>query len=514
MQQAPVRLSQTIWSAFRAAKPVHRPFNRACQFSPLATRRPSSQEWSYQRSTIAIQARYYSDKKSEVDRKVEDAKNRIDDSLDSRAEAVSQTEQTLKNPQDETIVHTIPESSSIVHTSPHRPQKYPDPKPQSQPDPSPSSTPIPDSVASRYAHLQKRFGHFMDNFQTHVFTASRRLNDLTGYSGIEALKNEIETQESTVQNCRQEVKTSREKYSEAITQRSNTQREVNDLLHRKHTWSPSDLERFTSLYRSDHANEQTEAAAQKRVGDAEARYEEASTKLAKAILARYHEEQIWSDKIRQMSTWGTWGLMGLNVLLFVIFQVVLEPWRRRRLVKGFEEKVELAIKETGEARNAAVTAGAVQPNQSAGQAVEDLTAGQKVEAVADNIAGQIVDAITGASDEVSSEATPPSQANIEAVADTLTTGEIAVEEGLLPGSPDIPLMPEPTSLASQAGENGSSRWTSPTSTLGKYEDWLRSLFSEDHMVLVSQRDLTTVAMEGVAGGMAVMGLLFVLLRPR
>jgi len=63
---------------------------------------------------------------------------------------------------------------------------------------------------------------------------------------------------------------------------------------------------------------------------AEARYEEASNKLAKSILARYHEEQIWSDKIRQMSTWGTWGLMGLNVLLFIVFQIMIEPWRRRR----------------------------------------------------------------------------------------------------------------------------------------------------------------------------------------
>ncbi len=334
MQQAPVRLSQTIWSAFRAAKPVHRQFRQAYRLSPSTTRKPSAQSWSRQRSGIAVQARFYSDKQSEVDRKVEDAKNRIDDTIESRADAAAQTGQTLKNPHDETIIHTIPESSSIVHTTNHADQKPLKPKPTTRPEPLPSDTPSPESLAARYVQLQKRFGHFMDNFQTHVFTASRRLNDLTGYSGIETLKNDIERQEITVQECREEVKNSRANYSDAIAQRSSTQREVNDLLHRKHTWSPADLERFTSLYRSDHANEQTEAAAQKRVSDGEQHYEEASTKLAKAILARYHEEQIWSDKIRQMSTWGTWGLMGLNVLLFVLFQVVLEPWRRRRLVKG------------------------------------------------------------------------------------------------------------------------------------------------------------------------------------
>jgi len=58
---------------------------------------------------------------------------------------------------------------------------------------------------------------------------------------------------------------------------------------------------------------------------------------------RYHEEQIWSDKIRRASTWGTFALMGVNVLLFVVVQVGLEPWRRKRLVRGFEEKVREAV---------------------------------------------------------------------------------------------------------------------------------------------------------------------------
>ncbi|ETI21540.1 hypothetical protein G647_07887 [Cladophialophora carrionii CBS 160.54] len=517
MHQAPLRLSQTLWSAFRAAKPVHKPLRQPRQYSLLA--RPSRQAWTCQRPSIAVQARFYSDKKSKVDRDVEDAKNRIEDSLDSRADAAARTEQTLKNPSDETIVHTIPEASSIVHTSRHEEPKPPKPESHSQREARPADEPLPDSIAARYANLQKRFGHFMDNFQTHIFTASRRLNDLTGYSGIEALKNDIEHQESVVQQCRQEVKASREKYSEAIAQRSSTQREVNDLLHRKHTWTSGDLERFTSLYRSDHANEQAEAAAQKNVSDAEQRYEEASTKLAKAILARYHEEQIWSDKIRQMSTWGTWGLMGINVLLFVIFQVVLEPWRRRRLVKGFEEKVELAIKESEEARAAT----AVQPIQSAALPPDDdddvpVPVGAKVDAVADNIAGQIVDAITGTASEdaptaaaipTEPEPTPlPSQTSIEAAAESLTAEELAAEE-------DLPPAAQPTFPASGPDENGSSlRWTSANSALAKYEDSLRSLFSEDRKILVSQWDLTKVAMEGVAGGVAVMGLLFVLLRPR
>lgn len=369
----------------------------------------------------------------------------------------------------------------------------------------------------------------MDNFQTHVFTASQRLNDLTGYSGIEALKKEIEQLETEVQTSRKAVKDTRNKYSEAIATRSTTQREVNDLLHRKHTWSPTDIERFTSLYRSDHANEQAEAACQKEVADAEARYEESSTKLAKSILARYHEEQIWSDKIRQMSTWGTWGLMGINVLLFIVFQIAVEPWRRRRLVKGFEEKVEIALKERDdELFNVATVAArvstpVVQPNQSSQAASAGLSPVEKVVAVADNIAEQIVDAISGTSDLDAAESAPTggpvATTAIEAAAETLVVNELA-EETHASGQPVSPIPREPSAIDGQSSSDSTSpssispRWTSPSSPLASSEDWVRTRLSNDHHVLVTQWQLTTVAIEGVAAGMAVMGVLFALLRPR
>ena len=153
--------------------------------------------------------------------------------------------------------------------------------------------------------------------------------------------------EEQLQSTRKALQVAREAYSTAISQRSASQREVNELLQRKHAWNPSDLERFTALYRSDHANEQAETAAQNNLNAMERKAEEAAAQLSASILARYHEEQIWSDKIRRMSTWGTWGLMGVNVLLFLVFQIGVEPWRRRRLVKGFEDKVMEALEREG-----------------------------------------------------------------------------------------------------------------------------------------------------------------------
>lgn len=151
--------------------------------------------------------------------------------------------------------------------------------------------------------------------------------------------------ENHVRESRAAVRAAKEAYQLAINRRSASQREVNELLQRKHDWEPSDAERFTSLFHSNHANEQEEAAAQEHLTRAEQVTDEAQSLLTKNILTRYHEEQIWSDKIRSASTWVTWALMGFNVFLFVIVQLGLEPWRRRRLVGGFEEKVREVIHE-------------------------------------------------------------------------------------------------------------------------------------------------------------------------
>ncbi|KAI9836404.1 MAG: hypothetical protein M1819_001434 [Sarea resinae] len=206
-----------------------------------------------------------------------------------------------------------------------------------------STSSLPSQEESRRSQIAKRFSYLMDELQANIFFAGQRLNDLTGYSGIEALKKDIERQEEHVRDTRALVREAKEAYTNAIAQRSASQREVNELLQRKHAWSGADLERFTSLYRSDHANEQAELRTQEALTSAERDADEAAAKLSKSILARYHEEQIWSDKIRRMSTWGTWGLMGVNVLLFLVFQIGVEPWRRKRLVKGFEEKVAEAL---------------------------------------------------------------------------------------------------------------------------------------------------------------------------
>ena len=53
---------------------------------------------------------------------------------------------------------------------------------------------LPSQEEGRRSNLSKRFSHLMDHMQSNIFIAGQRLNDLTGYSGIEALKKDIEQQ--------------------------------------------------------------------------------------------------------------------------------------------------------------------------------------------------------------------------------------------------------------------------------------------------------------------------------
>ena len=130
-----------------------------------------------------------------------------------------------------------------------------------------------------------------------------------------------------------------------MTQRANSQREVNDLLSRKSTWGDSDVGRFTTLVRQDHIYEQEEARAKAAVDEVEAAVEREFSQLLCAILARYHEELVWSDKIRSASTYGSLAALGLNMLVFIMAIIVVEPWKRRRLAQTFERKIEELSKE-------------------------------------------------------------------------------------------------------------------------------------------------------------------------
>ena len=53
---------------------------------------------------------------------------------------------------------------------------------------------LPSHADNRRSRLARRFSDTMDHLQSHLFVAGQRLNDLTGYSGIESMKRDITAQ--------------------------------------------------------------------------------------------------------------------------------------------------------------------------------------------------------------------------------------------------------------------------------------------------------------------------------
>lgn len=269
------------------------------------------------------------------------------------------------------------------------------------------------------------------------------------------------------------MRAARQTYKTTVADRAATQREVTTLLARKDTWTPADLERFTNLYRSDHGNEQAVQEAATKLAEAERVAEAAANKLSTSILRRYHEEQIWSDKIRRMSTWGTWGLMGVNVLIFLVFQFGFEPWRRRRLVRGFEEKVHEALEREKER----------QAKLGSGSGLDEV----RLDGVVD--AG--VQELELETDEGAKDQKPAYDALAAVISDDIT--EAGQETKTTSGKPS----------GNRLGY------------LGRSDMWKASvldLFS-DRIVSLRQQDLTIVALEGAAAGATIVGLFMFMLRP-
>lgn len=117
--------------------------------------------------------------------------------------------------------------------------------------------------------------------------------------------------------------------------------------------------RFTQLVREDHANEAKERDTKIEANREEERVERKIGEMMQAILRRYHEEQIWSDKvshppvrsmfiqadeatpvqIRSVSTYGSLAITGVNVLIFLLALILVEPWKRKRLVREVEARI-------------------------------------------------------------------------------------------------------------------------------------------------------------------------------
>lgn len=356
---------------------------------------------------------------------------------------------------------------------------------------------LPSTTDSRRAELTQKFSHFMDNLQARVLTASQTLNDITGYTSIEGIKRQNFELETALADAHERVRNARLAYKTSNTKRATTQREVTTLLARKDTWSPIDLERFTELYRADHVLEGEVASSQEALTEAEADEQSLSQRLNAGILKRYHEEQIWSDRIRRASTWGTWGLMGMNFVLFVVLQFVAEPWRRRRLVRGVVAEEKAVLEEVR---------GELEQVRLALEKREEVVNFEPIETPVE----AAIEAV-----ELAEEAQAAAEGTLEAspVEPAAETPESASEKvpetapvTMIEGTPEVlpEALPQTATEATTDPESSWDAWKEFLLDPAKWRLFAEDLYSERRIDL-RMRDASLLALQGAAAGAVIAG---------
>lgn len=275
-----------------------------------------------------------------------------------------------------------------------------------------------------------------------------------------------------------------------------SQKEVVALLERKHSWSSADLERYMSLIRSEHLNDQAVREAKEAVDNAETALEEARAQLEKRERAQYHEEQIWSDTIRRNSTWVTFGLMGVNIFLLLLSLAVLEPYRRRRMVRE--------IKNTLEAQMASPTALATSasPSQQGIATIETLTATSAPTLVSIG--------------PPSVSAPPPTQPSTTPIIETVPIGEPKSSNTPLSTPTSIeptPISPEEIQATLHNTIVEDSQHVHPPRTWTEKVSAVAYDVISDRAITIRRIDYTAAVLQGAAAGAVITAAIIAMLRP-
>lgn len=195
------------------------------------------------------------------------------------------------------------------------------------------------SVSAVLTASRERARKLRSHLDTRLATASEQWNNYSGYAAVEQLKLRITHLETALSDARSTLDSAKHSYINSVAARSSSQKEINDLLSRKSVWTDADLHRYTELLRQEHRLYGDEQRGETELEHATAHVQSAFDQLMKTVLLRYHEEQIWSDRVRSWSTWGSFLVAGLNASLFLLAILLVEPLKRKKLAQTFESRL-------------------------------------------------------------------------------------------------------------------------------------------------------------------------------
>jgi sensitive to high expression protein 9 len=473
----------------------------SCQsrFKKDQTSRRSYAQWAIRPS---VPGRTFSTSARQWDAGNKDAKEQPSSSETIHLQPPPNEEKPVLPEQHEPIAQSITleqAEPSVQQTQPEQDATPTSPEPTSDPLPrhaaadEPLSTPASrsDSLPSAFAHrrteISRRMSHLMDNFLTKATAASQQINTYTGtdFSGIEALRTEIVNQEKQVKLRHAAVNTQKDKHMEAHVKQASSQKEI------------VDLERYMTLVRSEHLDEQAVQKAKEDLAEAERDLEDGRAMLEKLERKQYHEEQIWSDTIRRNSTWVTIGLMGVNIFLLLAQIIFFEPYRRRKIVREMKAALD---------ERSMVVPGFVQANAAPEVVAPEVVAQADPVEQPKEVPAEVVETEAKVEPVVLVEEPADTMTSVGAVPEAVEATPVIADEAVLSGNI------APSDIATESIWKQLEQAKSWEQRLEISKAAVLDLFSDRHVQL-KQVDVTTIALQSAASGIATMGLLFLLLRP-
>lgn len=141
---------------------------------------------------------------------------------------------------------------------------------------------------------QRRRHHWLDPVTlAHISTA---FNHLTGYSSIEQLKTLVIETDHQLKALRQQMQSAKMEYEDDVYTHSQIQKDINNLLQRKHSWDRDDVSRFADLCTAEHDAEQAVATAKTRYNQLTDSVESTQLEHMNYIRERYQQVRACGSK--------------------------------------------------------------------------------------------------------------------------------------------------------------------------------------------------------------------------
>mmetsp|Transcript_33122 Transcript_33122/g.104754 ORF Transcript_33122/g.104754 Transcript_33122/m.104754 type:complete len:475 (-) Transcript_33122:63-1487(-) len=171
----------------------------------------------------------------------------------------------------------------------------------------------------QYSRTTKAVGKVLrKKLQPAIEQAILYINDKSGWTEVEKLKHAITDLEVHLRKSQEEYRAARSDFDKTDQEHRRTQNEITALAVTKHAWTDAQFCRYQDLLAQERNLGISLHEFQRKIRNSEAAVESALRELMEGLRKRFHEEQLWTDRIRQLSMWSTIGILFANSIIFLM----------------------------------------------------------------------------------------------------------------------------------------------------------------------------------------------------